>query len=143
MKHILIALSLVVGLVGCSSIKAQCVGLTGVSQIACEVSAFKDQVDLALNGDPLDLTKPGAIKIIDSIKPALDPVLAVKISAYEEKWPAIDATLSKAVASLNAGVAGDYQSAIAETVAFYVQLSALIVQGGGQPLPGLPKVSAS
>ena len=130
-KHQTILLAvLVLGLAACASTKAQCPNLSGLPLTACEAAALQAQIEAA---------QPQAFAVLDAAKAVATPDLAARITRAEALWPSIDADLKAVVAMLNAGAAGDYSTAIANAVAWYVDTSALLVQAGGKALPGLPK----
>jgi hypothetical protein len=112
-------------LTGCASTKAACPNLTGLPQVACETQEIVRQIEAAA--------------LLDLVKGNTTPDVQERINEVEATWPALQASMDSLVAALNAGADKDVSATIAKAVAFYVDLSALVVQVGGKALPGLPQ----
>lgn len=119
-------------LTGCASTKAACPGLIGLPQIACETQAVVTQIEAA---------QPQAFALLDIVKAQATQDVRARIEQAEATWPALQTSMDSLVAALNAGANQDVSATIAKAVAFYVDLSALVVQAGGKALPGLPKTA--
>lgn len=117
-------------LTGCASTKAACPNLTGLPQVACETQEIVRQIEAA---------QPQAFALLDLVKGNTTPDVQERINEVEATWPALQASMDSLVAALNAGADKDVSATIAKAVAFYVDLSALVVQVGGKALPGLPQ----
>ena len=122
----------VVTITGCASTKAACPGLTGLPQVACETQEIVQQIEAA---------QPQAFAVLDLIKANTTADVQDRIAQIEAAWPPLKASMDSLVAALNAGAQEDVSATLAKAVSFYVNLSALVVQVGGKPLPGLPRTA--
>lgn len=123
---------LALGAVSCASIKAKCPDLTGYALTVCEV---REVVAV------IEAQQPKAFAALDALGPVATPDVRARIERVKATWPALHESMQSLIAALEAGQEGDIANVVARAVAFYVDLSALVVQVGGKALPGLPRTS--